>query len=110
MNDTSSNQSIKSMTTLVYALQAASFLIGITYLAAIVLNYIKKSETSGTIYESHFRWQIRTFWFSVLWGIIGFATLLVIIGYVILLVNAIWIIYRIIKGWLRLTEDKEMYV
>jgi uncharacterized membrane protein len=109
MNDTASKDSIKSITTLVYALQAASFLVGITYLAAIVLNYIKRDQTSGTIYESHFRWQMRTFWFSLLWGIIGFASALLIIGYFVLLANAIWIIYRIIKGWLRLAEGQEMY-
>jgi uncharacterized membrane protein len=110
MNDQSSNDSLKTMTTLVYVLQAASFLVGITYLAAIVLNYIKKDETTGTLYESHFRWQMRTFWFSLLWGIIGFATALLVIGYGILFANAIWILYRIIKGWLRLSEGQAMYV
>ena len=110
MNDQSSNDSLKTMTTLVYILQAASFLVGITYLAAIVLNYIKKDETTGTLYESHFRWQMRTFWFSLLWGIIGFATALLVIGYGILFANAIWVLYRIIKGWLRLSEGREMYL
>jgi len=110
MNNQSTNDSLKTMTTLVYVLQAASFLVGITYLAAIVLNYIKKDETIGTLYESHFRWQMRTFWYSLLWGIIGFATALLVIGYGILLANAIWILYRIIKGWLRLSEGQKMYV
>ena len=103
------NDAIRTITMIVYALQAASFLVGFTFIAAIILNYIKKDEAQGTPYESHFRWQIRTFWFSLLWGAIGFVLVFVIVGYFVLLANAFWIIYRIIKGWLRLSENKPMY-
>lgn len=103
------NDSMRTITMIVYALQAASFLVGFTFIAAIILNYIKKSEAEGTEYESHFRWQIRTFWFSLLWGAIGVVLVFVIVGYFVLLANAFWIIYRIIKGWLRLSENKPMY-
>jgi len=100
---------LKITTTIVYALQAASFLLGFTFLIAVIINYVKKDDVYGTWLESHFRWQIRTFWFSVLWSILGFITLFILIGYFILFANAIWLIYRIVKGWLRLAENKAMY-
>ena len=96
----------KSLATLVYALQAASFLVGFTFIVAVVLNYLKQDDVRGTLAESHFRWQIRTFWFAMLWAVIGSVLALVVVGYVILFANAIWIIYRILKGWLALNENK----
>ena len=109
VNEPGNSDSMRTITIIVYALQAASFLVGFTFIAAIILNYIKKSEAEGTLYESHFRWQIRTFWFSLLWGAIGFVLVFIVIGYFVLLANAIWVIYRIIKGWLRLSENQTMY-
>ena len=103
-------QSAKNVTTLIYALYAASFLIGITAIVAIVMNYIKKEDVAGTFLESHFRWQIRTFWFGMLWGMLGVITFVLVIGWFVLIVNGIWIIYRIAKGWLRLNDNKPMYV
>lgn len=108
--DFEKESSAKSMATLVYALQAASFLLLITYIVAIVLNYLKKDDVNGTVAESHFRWQMRTFWFSVLWGVLGFFLFFIVIGYFILLANTVWIIYRIAKGWLNLNDNKPMYV
>jgi uncharacterized membrane protein len=102
-------RSKKNIATIVYALQAASFLFGITFIIAVVVNYITKDDVTGTWLESHFRWQIRTFWFSLLWSIVGFATFYIIVGYFVLLANAIWLIYRIVKGWLRLADNKPMY-
>jgi uncharacterized membrane protein len=64
---------------------------------------------AGTVLESHFRWQMRTFWFGLLWAVLGVILAFVIVGFVVLLVNAIWIIYRIAKGWLNLNENKPMY-
>lgn len=54
-----------------YALQAIGFFVGITYIVAIIINYVKRDDVKGTWLESHFRWQMRTFWFSLLWAIIG---------------------------------------
>lgn len=104
------NEALKKLTIVIYALQAASFVIGITALVAVIMNYIKKEEVAGTWLESHFRWQIRTFWFGLLWSIIGFITSFILIGFVVLLVDALWIIYRIVKGWLNLSDNKPMYV
>lgn len=102
-------ESAKQLTTVIYALYAASFLVGITSIAAIIMNYIKRDDVAGTYLESHFRWQIRTFWFSLLWGFIGVFTMLFGIGVLILLADAVWVIYRIVKGWLNLNEGKPMY-
>ena len=103
-------KSVKTMTTVIYALQAASFLLGITYIVAVIINYVKKDDAKGTWLESHFRWQIRTFWFSILWSTLGFITASIVIGYLLLMANAVWIIYRIVKGWLHLNDKKEMYI
>ena len=110
ISNTEQEKSAKNVTTLIYALYAASFLIGITAIVAIVMNYIKKEDVAGTFLESHFRWQIRTFWFGMLWGMLGAITFVLVIGWFVLIVNGIWIIYRIAKGWLRLNGNKPMYV
>ena len=110
IHSTVQEESAKNVTTLIYALYAASFLIGITAIVAIVMNYIKKEDVAGTFLESHFRWQIRTFWFGMLWGMLGVITFVLVIGWFVLIVNGIWIIYRIAKGWLRLNDNKPMYV
>jgi len=102
--------STKTLTTVIYALYAASFFLGITAIAAVIMNFVKRSDVAGTWLASHFRWQIRTFWWGLLWGIIGLVTLFIYVGILILFLNAIWYIYRIIKGWLRLNDNKEMYV
>ena len=98
-----------TLTVGVYALQAASFLFVITLLVGVIINYVKRDDVQGTWLESHFRWQIRTFWFVLLWSVIGFITTVILIGYVILFVNAVWLIYRIAKGWLSLHDEKRLY-
>jgi uncharacterized membrane protein len=101
-------QSLKNVTTAVYALQTASFLVGITFLVALIINYVKRADVQGTFLESHFTWQIRTFWYALLWGIVGFVTLFIVVGYFVLLANTVWIIYRIVKGWLRLADNRRV--
>ena len=102
-------QSLKNYTTAVYALQAVSFLFGITYFVAIIVNYVKLDDTRGTWLESQFRWQIRTFWFSLLWFALGGVLFFIGVGYLILFANGLWMIYRIVKGWLNLNDGKPMY-
>jgi uncharacterized membrane protein len=101
-------KSLKTLTTVVYALQAAGFLVGITWIVAVVIDYVKRDEAKGTWLESHFSWQIRTFWWGVLWGVVGAITFLVVIGWFILAADTVWIIYRIVKGWLYLNEKKPL--
>jgi uncharacterized membrane protein len=101
-------KSLKSLTMVVYILYALSYFTGITAIIGIIINYVKKEEVAGTWLESHFRWQIRTFWFSLLWAVIGMLTFFFVIGMVILFANFCWIIYRIVKGWLNLNDNKPM--
>jgi uncharacterized membrane protein len=106
--DGDKEQSLKTIATVVYALQAAGFFVGITWLVAVIVDYVKREDAVGTWLESHFRWQIRTFWWGLLWGVLGGLLLLVLIGWLVLAANAVWIIYRIVKGWLRLAERREI--
>jgi uncharacterized membrane protein len=99
----------KNITKAVYVLQAASFLVGITLIAAVMVNYIKRDDVRGTWLASHFRWQIRTFWFVLVWATVGVITFAVGVGVILLAADVIWLLYRIIKGWLSLAEGKEMY-
>ncbi len=107
---TEKEQSAKTLTTVIYALYAASWLFGITAIVAIMVNYIKKDDVAGTFLESHFTWQIRTFWFGLLWMVIGGITVFILIGWLILCVNTLWVIYRVVKGWLNLYDNKPMDV
>jgi uncharacterized membrane protein len=109
MIDDEKTRSNKTLTTVIYALYAASLFVGISGLVAIVMNYVKKEDVAGTILESHFRWQIRTFWFGLLWAVLGGATFVLVVGWFILFADLVWFIYRIVKGWLRLNENKPMY-
>lgn len=103
-------RSLKTLTTIIYALYAASFIVGVSAVVAAVMNYVKRDEAAGTFMESHFRWQIRTFWFALLWTIIGFITLPILIGWAVLMANAVWFIYRLVKGFLNLNENRPMYL
>ena len=99
-------QQLKTVATVVYALQAFGFFVGITWIVAVIIDYVKKEDAAGTWLESHYRWQIRTFWWGLLWGVIGGILVIVAVGFVVLAADAIWIIYRIVKGWLRLSENR----
>ena len=117
-------ESLIGWTHLIYGLHAFSLLTGIVGAAtvigafltgwpsiiAVILNYVMRSDVRGTWLESHFRWQIRTFWFGLLWGVLGAILLLLLVGYFVLLADAIWIIYRIVQGWLNLSEEKPLYL
>ena len=67
--------SLRQLTLIIYALYALSWLAGVTAIIAIVINYVKREDAVGTIYESHFRWQIRTFWWGLFWLVLGTLTM-----------------------------------
>jgi len=122
-------QSLITLTHVIYALHAASLITGIIGAAtvvgafltgwpsiiAVILNYVKRSEARGTWLESHFRWQIRTFWYGLLWvilcGVFVVATLGIglLIAWLPLGVVGLWFIYRVVRGWLRLVDRQPMY-
>src|SRR5512134_1567472 len=117
-------RSLVNWTILIYALHAFSiatgivgtatvvgaFLTGWPSIIAVILNYVKRSETRGTWLESHFRWQIRTFWFGLLWMALCLAFVVATLGIGIVIawlhlgVVELWYIYRIARGWLWLID------
>ena len=93
-----------------------AFVFGWPSIIAVIVNYVKRGEARGTWLESHFRWQIRTFWFALLWvivvAIVGGVLTIVVIGFAIwvigLFILGLWAIYRIARGWLRLNDRRPM--
>ena len=124
------SESLVNTTHLIYGLHAVSLIIG-TFgaptiigqflfawpsLIAVIINYIKRDEVRNTWLESHFRWQIRTFWYALLWSIIiaipSFILMLVLVGFALWYIGmsllGIWSIYRIARGWLALNDRKAL--
>ena len=123
------SSSLVGWTQAIYALHAFSLLTGIIGVAtivgafltgwpsiiAVILNYVKRSEVRGTWLESHFRWQIRTFWFGLLWVslcvlfVVGTFGIGILIAWLPLGLVSLWFIYRVVRGWIALSERKPMY-
>ena len=119
------NSSI-TITQVIYGLHALSIVIGITSavtivgafvfgvpsIVAVILNYMYRNSVRGTFLESHFRWQIRTFWFALMWVTIGVMLFVTLIGiplaWIVCIAAGIWVIYRIARGWLTLQDRKPM--
>ena len=117
------------ITHIIYALHALSLVIGIVGAAtvvgaflvgwpslfAVILNYIKRDEVQGTFLASHFRWQIRTFWFGALWALAMVLIVLFTLGigvlfvWLPLLILGVWFAYRVVSGWLALNQQRAMY-
>jgi uncharacterized membrane protein len=122
------DESLISYTHVIYALHALSaltgatvilgFICGVPSIVAVIMNYARLAATRGTFLESHFRWQIRTFWFAILWAVVIVAVTLpltiVLIGIPMMMVGfaalMIWIIYRVVRGWLALRDRRPMYI
>ncbi len=96
--------SLKNVLLVVYLLQALSFAFGITAIVGLVIDYIKRDEAAGTVYASHFDWQIRTFWWGLVWTVVGVALAIVAVGFVVLFAVWVWAIYRVVKGFLKLND------
>ncbi len=89
-----------------------AFLSGWPSILAVILNYLQRSEVRGTFLESHFSWQIRTFWFALLWLLLATLLMMTVIGipfaWVLVVVVGVWVLYRIIRGWLALSAGTAM--
>jgi uncharacterized membrane protein len=129
MPATAPRPSLITVTHVIYGLHAVSLVTGIVGVAsvvgafltgwpsiiAVIVNYVKRSEVRGTWLDSHFRWQIRTFWFGLLWvmlcAVFVVATLGIglLIAWLPLALVGIWFVYRILRGWLRLIDRQPMY-
>jgi uncharacterized membrane protein len=102
-------EGLKTIALVVYVLQALSFFWGITAVVGVIIDYVKLDDARGTWVENHLRWQIRTFWWALFWSVIGFALIWVFgLGFLVLAVVYFWTIYRVVKGWLKLTERKQV--
>jgi uncharacterized membrane protein len=116
----------RQLTMIVYVLHAVTSVAFVTFFIAIFINYSRRDRVAGTIYESHFDWQINTFWYSLLyfvlgavlliWGIIrawgphgsGTGIGMLIGGVLLLLFNLIWHLYRVIRGLMRWSDRQPM--
>ncbi len=101
-------QKLIRLATVVYVLQAVGLLLPVSLIVGVIIDYVKLPDTSGSWIESHFRWQIRTFWVVLVLVIVGVLTFLLVVGYFVLIGTCIWLIYRIIKGWLFLNDRKAL--
>ena len=121
--------SLVTWTQIIYGLHAFSLLTGILGAAtvvgmfltgwpsiiAVIMNYLKRSEAHGTWLESHFRWQIRTFWYGLLWVSLCWLVVILTLGIGVFVVwlplgiVGLWFIYRIVRGWLSLSDRRPMY-
>lgn len=94
------------------ALIVTAFLTGWPSIIAVILNYVKRSEVRGTWLDTHYGWQVRTFWYSVLWVVIGGVLFVTVIGipfaYVLWIATGIWVLYRIVRGWLALVSERPL--
>jgi uncharacterized membrane protein len=94
------------------AMIITAFLTGWPSIIAVILNYVKRSDVRGTWLDSHFSWQIRTFWFALLWLTLGAVLFITVVGIpfaiVLWFATGIWVLYRIIRGWLALSAQKEL--
>jgi uncharacterized membrane protein len=94
---------------------AGAFLFGWPSIIAVILNYVKRNEARGTWLESHFRWQIRTFWYGLLWVVLCALFVVATLGVGLLIVwvpfgiVGLWFIYRIARGWIQLKDRQPMY-
>lgn len=99
----------RKVTYIIYGLYFASLFLGVTAIVALIANYIKRGSVQGTYLESHFTWQIKTFWWSLILYVVSVLTLAVGIGFLFLIGTSIWFIYRIVKGFVYLNDEKAMY-
>jgi uncharacterized membrane protein len=87
-------------------------LFGLIGFIGLIVAYVKRDEARGTWLESHFRWQIRTFWFALVWAVLGLVLIVLLIGLLISpaiwAVTSLWILYRVIRGFLRFNERQPM--
>ena len=100
------------------AFVVTAFLFGIPSIVAVIMNYVRRGDVRGTYLESHFRWQIRTFWFALLWvivaGAVSLPLMVVLVGFLTYaaaaIVIGVWVLYRVVRGWMRLGSRQPMYV
>ena len=105
---TSEATSVEADRTLVlvaYILHLVGAIAGITSLIGLVINYLKRSQTTE-FFASHHSYMISSFWWALLWAIIGCITIFILIGWVILFLAWLWYLYRHVKGLVALINGE----
>ncbi|WP_426956936.1 DUF4870 family protein [Muricoccus radiodurans] len=97
---------LRNITIIVHALYAASLVLGFTGIVGVVIAYLKRDEARGTIWESHMTYAIRTFWWSLLLGVIVMITSFLLIGLLLVLPFIVWYVVRIVRPILRWNDSK----
>ncbi len=91
-----------------------AFIFGIPSIVAVIINYAMQSDARGTFLESHFRWQIRTFWFAALWAVVAIMMFFTLVGipfaWALIVGVGLWVIYRIARGWLALANREPLVI
>ena len=94
------------------AFVVTAFVTGWPSIIAVIINYVKRDDVRGSYLESHFRWQIRTFWFAVTWLLVAMLLAVTFVGIpfaiIVAWVAGLWVLYRIARGLLRLLDKKPM--
>jgi len=114
MTDTTPSPSngpgLRTLTHIAYGLFAlgalSAGLFGVAVLAAVVLAYVKRPDAAGTVYHVHLDWLLATFWWALLWLAISIVATWLFIGWIGVAATVIWLVYRVIKGWLALCEGQ----
>ncbi len=91
-----------------------TFVSGWPSIIAVIINYVTRDRVRGTWLESHWRWQLRTFWFALLWFVVAallFVTIIgILLGWGILVCAGLWVLYRVVRGWLAVPDRRAMPV
>jgi uncharacterized membrane protein len=104
-------ENLRLLTHIMYGLHTASwFSAGFFSVIAIILNYVKRDDLPDEFFRSHFRWQARSFWFTLLWLVLTSPLFLLIVfpGVAAWTVIGLWSLYRFIRGWWNFIENKPM--
>lgn len=99
-------ESDKKVVQLVYILQMIGFVFGLTFVAGVIVNFIKKGEIQSDIGQAHFSYQIRTFFWSAGWMFLSALLTVVVVGYITMAIAFFWTLYRVIKGFMRMNSGK----
>lgn len=128
-------QSLRQLTLAMYLLYGFSLFTGLPVVVALMLNYVRLSESRGTIYHSHLRWALHTFWWGLAWALLGWCMLalgagsiLNLIygglepadlvrqfagfsgaGMIVLALNWLWLLSRLVRGLLNWNEYRRMW-
>jgi uncharacterized membrane protein len=108
VNETANNKTAGAGTAkLVYILYLVSLLIGITAIVGLIIAYVNRDDAPGWL-QSHYRFQIRTFWMGAFYMIVGTLLLQFLVGLLILLFVIFWLIVRCARG-IKYLDKEEAY-